>query len=435
MKHLLEVHILQNFAPSNLNRDDTGSPKDAIFGGYRRGRISSQCLKRAMREYVRTHGLLDERDLASRTKRIAQVVAKYLHEDFEVEEQTAQRIARTAVSSILKSELKAKADGADLLTKVLIYLNADEAQKMAQVCRTHLDELTKLSGEAAEKARLAIEEIEEEVAKLETQITEEDDKDEKARLKEAHKGARRRLKDAKKSAGNVEIPDAIKTELKKVFETGKRSVDVALFGRMLAELPRKEPDEAACQVAHAISTNVLEREFDYYTAVDDLNPSEETGAGMIGTTEFGSSCFYRYAAFDLEKFSKNLGGDKELTMRGLEAFLRAIVKAKPSGKQNTFAAHNDAEYLVFAVRQDADPRNLANAFEKPVRPHRDKSLTEMALERLEAKWKRLEEAYGQGGSTFTLNLTEASSAVGEGVASLNELIDKAMQKVKRALEG
>jgi CRISPR system Cascade subunit CasC len=119
----------------------------------------------------------------------------------------------------------------------------------------------------------------------------------------------------------------------------------------------------------------------------------------------------------------------------VEAFLRAFILILPSGKQNTFAAHNDPEYLVFTVRQDADPRNLANAFEKPVRPHRDKSLTETSIERFEAKWKRLEEAYGQSGQTFTLNLTELSSAVGKGVASLDELIAKTMQEVKRALEG
>lgn len=46
---LIQIHILQNYAPANLNRDDTGSPKDAIFGGKRRGRISSQCLKRSIR--------------------------------------------------------------------------------------------------------------------------------------------------------------------------------------------------------------------------------------------------------------------------------------------------------------------------------------------------------------------------------------------------
>src|SRR5215210_175374 len=55
MANLVEIHILQNFAPSNLNRDDTGSPKDAFFGGYRRARISSQCLKRSARQYVRDH--------------------------------------------------------------------------------------------------------------------------------------------------------------------------------------------------------------------------------------------------------------------------------------------------------------------------------------------------------------------------------------------
>jgi hypothetical protein len=46
---LIEVHIIQNHAPSNLNRDESGSPKTAYFGGYRRARISSQCLKRAYR--------------------------------------------------------------------------------------------------------------------------------------------------------------------------------------------------------------------------------------------------------------------------------------------------------------------------------------------------------------------------------------------------
>ncbi|MGH8629686.1 MAG: type I-E CRISPR-associated protein Cas7/Cse4/CasC, partial [Burkholderiales bacterium] len=45
----IELHFLQNFAPSNLNRDDTNNPKDTDFGGVRRLRISSQCLKRTIR--------------------------------------------------------------------------------------------------------------------------------------------------------------------------------------------------------------------------------------------------------------------------------------------------------------------------------------------------------------------------------------------------
>ena len=56
----VELHLLQNFAPSNLNRDDTGAPKDCEFGGYRRARISSQCLKRAIRTEFKNGQLLAE---------------------------------------------------------------------------------------------------------------------------------------------------------------------------------------------------------------------------------------------------------------------------------------------------------------------------------------------------------------------------------------
>ena len=51
MKHL-DLHILQSVPVSCLNRDDLGSPKTAFFGGVQRGRVSSQCWKRAIREYA-----------------------------------------------------------------------------------------------------------------------------------------------------------------------------------------------------------------------------------------------------------------------------------------------------------------------------------------------------------------------------------------------
>lgn len=201
---------------------------------------------------------------------------------------------------------------------------------------------------------------------------------------------------------------------------------------MLADLPEKNQD-AACQVAHALSTHAVEREFDFYTAVDDLKPDDNAGADMIGTVEFNSACFYRYVALDLEKLRANLQGDTELMLKGLEAFLRAIVKAKPSGKQNSFAAHNDPEYVLFTVRQEADPRNLANAFEKPVRPNREKSLTEVSVERLEDKWQKLFAAYGQNGAAWVLNLTDAQSQIGTPVGSLDELVESTVRAVKANL--
>ena len=62
MKNLLEVHILQNFAPANLNRDDTGAPKDAMFGEFLRGRVSSQSWKRAVRMYFKEYQLLTKEE-------------------------------------------------------------------------------------------------------------------------------------------------------------------------------------------------------------------------------------------------------------------------------------------------------------------------------------------------------------------------------------
>src|SRR5215207_4994023 len=76
---LIQIHILQNYAPSNLNRDDTGSPKDAVFGGYRRGRISSQCLKRNIRLSA-TFKEAFEKDglMATRTQLLSECVKEEL---------------------------------------------------------------------------------------------------------------------------------------------------------------------------------------------------------------------------------------------------------------------------------------------------------------------------------------------------------------------
>lgn len=395
MKHLIEIHILQNFAPSNLNRDDTGSPKDALFGGVRRARISSQCLKRATREYVRNHpNGLPQETLALRTKRLVQVLVEQLAAKGRAKEEAQQKVVQALGGMGLKVDAEGK-------TQYLLFLGRQEIARIAGLIDQHWDGLV-------------------------APQTEEE-------------GSKKKAKDAKK-AGREAVPDEIKKALGGVLDGGK-ALDLALFGRMLADLPEKDQD-AACQVAHAISTHAVERDFDFYTAVDDLKPDDNAGAGMIGTVEFNSACFYRYAALDLEKLRENLQGDTELMLRGLEAFLRAVVKAKPSGKQNSFAAHNDPEYVLFTVRQEADPRNLANAFEKPVRPSRELSLTAASAVKLEQKWRWLETCYGEAGKTFRISTPEIDQAleqnsqdqrVGEQVEKLETLIQNTLQAVREQL--
>ena len=184
-------------------------------------------------------------------------------------------------------------------------------------------------------------------------------------------------------------------------------MDVALFGRMLADMPEKNQN-AACQVAHAISTHSVEREFDFYTAVDDLKPEDTAGADMMGTVEFNSACFYRYAVVDWEKLVENLQNDTELAAKGLRAFLEGFVVAEPTGKQNTFAAHNPPEFVAVSVRRNTAPRNLANAFETAVRVRKDESLTRKSAEELARKGQSAaRQPMAARSKTFVLNLAEA----------------------------
>ena len=174
---------------------------------------------------------------------------------------------------------------------------------------------------------------------------------------------------------------------------GGKAIDLALFGRMLANMPEKN-QHASCQVAHAISSHTVEREFDFYTAMDHLKPEDTAGADMMGTIEFNSACFYRYAVIDWEKLVANLQGDTDLATKGLQAFLDGFVVAEPTGKQNSFAAHNAPEFVAVSVRRNTAPRNLANAFETAIRVNKTESLTKESATRLSAKSAALDKFYG-----------------------------------------
>jgi CRISPR system Cascade subunit CasC len=135
-------------------------------------------------------------------------------------------------------------------------------------------------------------------------------------------------------------------------------------------------------------------EMDFYTAVDDLKArDEETGAGMMGTVEFNSSCFYRYANIHLEQLEKNLQDDSSLAHKAVEAFLRASVEAIPTGKQNSMAAHNPPA-LIFATVRDRGLWSLANAFVQPVRPDHARSLIQNSVLALDGFWGKLNRVYG-----------------------------------------
>src|SRR5581483_8523365 len=196
-----------------------------------------------------------------------------------------------------------------------------------------------------------------------------------------------------KAAAKEAVPDEVLKAVPALLDGGK-AADLSLFGRMLADLPEKNVD-AACQVAHAISANKIHSmEMDYYTAVDDLKPNDTAGADMIGTVEFNSACFYRYANLDLGQLRRNLQEDMELIPRTAEAFLRAFVQTIPTGKQNTFAAHNPPS-LALAILRDGPPVSLANAFVEPARPDHMGNLILNSVRKLDRYYNTFAPLYGK----------------------------------------
>ncbi len=243
-----------------------------------------------------------------------------------------------------------------------------------------------------------------------------------------------RQREKGKKEAKASAPAEVVRKAKALLDGGK-AVDVALFGRMLADMPEVNQD-AACQVAHAISTHRVEREFDYFTAVDDKGGPDETGAGMIGQVEFNSSTLYRYAVVDAHKLLGNLQQDRELTLSALEAFTQSVVRAIPSGKQNSFAAHNLPSFVGICLRH-AGPLNLANAFEKPISPRHDTSLTSLSVAELARHESKLAAVYADGRDQWAyLDLSDAwPQQQGFGVQNLGDLASWVRLQVAAQLEG
>jgi CRISPR system Cascade subunit CasC len=118
----LQLHLLTAYAPANLNRDDTGRPKSAVFGGVTRLRISSQSLKRAWRTSAVFAEKLDHH-LGSRTQRLGEDLRKHLEEG-GMEPDAALRTARSIAG--LFGKLKGAKDSNPDYIEQLAFVSPEE---------------------------------------------------------------------------------------------------------------------------------------------------------------------------------------------------------------------------------------------------------------------------------------------------------------------
>jgi len=306
---IIELHILQSFPVSCLNRDDVGSPKTAVFGGVNRARLSSQSLKRAIREFAQDN-LPGARFGGQRTKLIvqplAEALAKALSELGVADETAAADHAKIIADKLAK--LDAKAEPPQVGT--LIFLAPSEiegiAKGVAQLLKTNP----------------------------------------KSKDYEKH------LDKYCKAAGLLD------------------GADIAIFGRMAASVPSLTL-EGAAMFSHALSTHKSDNDLDFYSAVDDRKPKDaDAGAGMIGTLEFSSAVYYRYAALNLDLLADadhlaRLTRDERKQV--VEAFIRSTLQAVPGARKNSMNAHTLPGFVLGTYKVTGQPVQLINAFEQPVR--------------------------------------------------------------------
>lgn len=423
----LELHLLQSLPPNNLNRDDVGSPKDAIFGGMRRGRVSSQSWKRAMRLHARDHAFMQGRDLGVRTMELPRLLRRELH-DLGIESPVADGVAAAIVSTIAKKTLSGR-------LQALFLIGMSEVRALAHWAQANLPEIM------ADKNFRA--------APLETSDQPEDeaadagdvavsDKDAKSAKKPAKAAKAQKDQEKKDKEG---VPAFKSSELAKGLARamhGAPSLDVAIHGRMLASNHEYTVD-GALQVAHAIGTHAAPRDFDYLVGLDELK--DGTGAAMIEQTEFGSWVLYRYLCLDLNQLLKNLEAlpvaeRREATLRAVNSLVRSAFESLPSGKQRAFAANALPSYGLVGVAAEGPAMSMANAFVEPVDPESEGGVLRASAERLQREFDRMQRAYGGEGHWSRLQLTEpvqASMPLTEA-ESIKALAAQAVQATLAALE-
>ena len=369
----VDIHVLQSLPPSCVNRDDTGSPKTAMYGGIRRARVSSQSWKHAMREMFKES--FDENEVGKRTKLCLDwVVDKMIDLDNSIDRNIAVKYARDTINIASakkdkpiipepKKSEKSKEDSDD--SDALLFLAPKQIEKTAE---------------------LALE--------------------------------------------------WMKTNKKPEKETVSQSlnygctIDIAMFGRMVAKAPELGID-ASAQVAHAISTHKVENEYDYYTAMDDRAPENQVGAGMIGTIEFNSSTLYRYATVAAHDLKKNLG-DANTVKKAVKEFIRAFVCSMPTGKLNTFANATPPYAVMVAIRRD-QPVNMVGAFETPVKAgeggYQEKSAKALA-DYAKIVYKKF---FNVPEKAFYTSISNEFAELGEEM-ELPKLLEKTEQIIKSLLQ-
>lgn len=373
----IELHVIQSYANTCLNRDDLGSPKSCIFGGVERARISSQCLKRAVREM--TNG---ETKTSFRGTHISLLVAEKLV-TMGVDYKIAKEIAIGAISSATEkpgTDKEVKKPGSKKVKSKGAEPNEDGGNDSEDDSNSDQD-----NPELSSKSEALLFFLDAELIAISEKLKELldtciGDGVSKEKLIESV-NSKMKMNDWTKLIKSVEP---------------KNGADILIYGRMVADNSDLTV-EGACVFSHAFSTHECESEIDYFTAVNEAHNTEEQahgGAAHIGTSEFNSACYYRYIGINtdmldeqIRKGMMSVEDKKEILCK----FLTSAVVSSPKARKNSMFGMNPPAY-VLGVKRDGQPMTLANAFETPIVSDHE-GYIQKSIAQLKSFWNKTKQTY------------------------------------------
>lgn len=356
MSKFVVLHLLNNQSVGCVNRDEYGQAKSAEVGGYLRGRRSSQNLKRPIRSAIEK----SLSDYSLRTRKYADtVVSKLVEKGVSNEEalkSTALCLGLVHDKAVPKTNTKVGDPKLDKEGNLDVSVMAFFSES----------ELTLISDKIFEALTTG-----------------------------------------------VEIP-----KFKDLAKEAKDRVgaSIVLFGRMFAD-NKDLSIEAVSSYSHALTTNAIEEQSDFFTAMDDIS---DGGAGMMGDTSFNTGCFYSCSVLNVSELQEYAGED---TSKIVAAWISGVLTSFPEAKKNSMFCNNLPGYVRIEIVEDGMPISLWDAFDKPIRARENKGLLEASIEALEVHAENMTRTYGAVKEAFVINPTDQNGL------SLKAAVEKAIAHV------
>jgi len=415
----VEFHIIQNFAPTVLNRDQANLPKECYFGGTRRARVSSQSWKRAVRENEEFVRIVGASHIGDRSKNLVRHLVQRLHgkdaQKYADQSEVAQLVSKFVAWYVDGSSGKAidEKTGENYKTTVQLFFSTQEVDWLQEQLELNWNNLQPLQAEQktlSDKLDSLQKDRKKKQEEANAKAKEGDKKAKKTTIPQSDEEKKLEEQLGKNNPLSKKLQDMAKAVVGKALvnragikKTAVNAADIALFGRMVASNTDLNVD-AACQYGQAISTHSVQMETDFFVAMDDLPFPGDQGGDMLGQQDYNGSCYYRYARVDLGQLLFNLGDSEELkdaerkaeirqlAHKSVEGFARAFLESVPAAKRGSHDNNAEPTFALAVVRKRGRSWSMVNAFERPVPLSRAGFLCP-SIEQFDNHWKRMHASF------------------------------------------